>query len=212
MIIATSIGGPLETTRDKAIEALSHGSDLVELRLDLIWDSPPGIETINDLLRGFRDRSIITWRSEGHGGKGRPPDLNWLKSLESVARFIDIEYEFAAMGVRLPNSIVSWHDPSGTPESSKLRYLADRIMELGEISKIVTYARSEEDAYRVLRLYREVRWPGKLIAFSMGRKGSFSRRIAPFLGSPIVYAYLDEPVAEGQISLREALILKELLS
>ncbi len=212
MIVATSIGGPLETTRDKAIEALSHGSDLVELRLDLIWDSPPRVRVINDLLRGFSDRSILTWRSRGHGGKGRSPDPKWLKDVGPVARYIDIEYEFALMGVRLPNSIVSWHDPSGTPELSRLKYLAGKIMGLGEISKIVTYARSEEDAYRVLRLYREVRQPEKLIAFSMGREGSFSRRIAPFLGSPIVYAYLDEPVAEGQISLREALILKELLS
>ncbi len=212
MIVVTTVHGSPEVARGNVIKALSYGSDMVELRLDLIWDDLPDIGLIRKLIEGIDERVILTWRSRKHGGNGKPPEITWLRKLGSIAKLVDIEYEFAVDGIRLQNSIVSWHDPSGTPDSWRLRQLAGNMEKLGELFKIVTYAESETDAYRVLRLYREVARPENLIAFSMGERGSFSRRIAPFLGSPIIYAYLDEPAAEGQISLREALLLKQLLS
>ncbi len=212
MIIVTSIYGSPEVASENAIKALSYGSDMVEFRLDLIWDDLPEMESIRKLVKKISNRSILTWRSKKHGGRGRLPESIWLRRLGHMAKLIDIEYEFAIKGIRFPNSIVSWHDPSGTPNSLRLKQLVNSITKLGGLSKIVTYAERKVDAYRVLKLYREVIMPEKLIAFSMGNKGSFSRRIAPFLGSPIMYAYLDKPVAEGQVSLKEALLLKELLS
>ncbi len=211
MIVATSVYGSPETARENAIKALNYGSDMVEFRLDLIWDDPPEIKSIRKLVEGISDKSILTWRSKAHGGRGRLPEGIWLGKLGYIAKLVDIEYEFAIKGIRPPNSIVSWHDPLGTPRSSKLIELASSITKFG-LSKIVTYAKEEADAYRVLRLYKEITKPENLIAFSMGEKGSFSRRIAPFLGSPIIYAYINTPVAEGQVSLKEALLLRELLS
>ncbi len=214
MMIVTSVGGHPVRAREEAERALEKGSDLVEFRMDLIWNSPPPAAEVGKLVQGIEGRSILTWRSRGHGGTGAPPPPGFLRSLSRISRYVDVELELAETGegVRLPNAIYSWHDPSGTPEVDELVDVARRLLSLGGLAKVVTLARDELEAYRVLALYRRLDHRGRLVAFSMGERASFSRRMAPLLGSPLVYAFSGEAVAPGQISLDEALLLRELLS
>ena len=67
--------------------------------------------------------------------------------------------------------------------------------------KIVTMAKSINDASRVLSLYsnKDV----KLIAFSMGDYGRLSRILCLLLGSPYTYVSLGKPIAPGQFSVDE---------
>ncbi len=212
MKIVTSVSGSPEEARRDAKRALSMGSDLVEFRMDLIWDLPPNLSRVGELISGMEDRALLTWRTERHGGNGSdlPPD--YLISLAKISGLVDVEFELALRGLRIANAIYSWHDPKGTPEIEVLLQISKRLLSAGGLAKVVTLAKDELEAYRVLNLYRRVDHKGRLVAFSMGERASFSRRMVALLGSPLVYSFLGEEVAPGQISLREALLLRELLS
>lgn len=212
MKIITSVSGPPRTAKAKALEALRRGSDLVEFRLDLMWDSLPSIDEVRRLVSGLESKVVLTWRTRKHGGRGEAPKRDWLLEIASLAALIDIEYEIAVSGVRPPNSIFSWHDLSGTPSLPELVSISEKLLNIGGVVKVVTLAKDELEAYRVLALYRQLDHSGRLVAFSMGERASFSRRLAPLLGSPFIYAFVGEPVASGQVSLDEALLLRELLS
>ena len=68
--------------------------------------------------------------------------------------------------------------------------------------KIVSTARTTDDATRMLELYSK---KGKinLISFSMGDLGRISRILCLYLGSPYTYVSLGKAVAPGQFSLDE---------
>ncbi len=212
MMIVTSVGGSPEEARKEAKQALLMGSDIVELRMDLIWDSPPDLERARDLIGGMEGRTLLTWRTEKHGGRGSEPSPQYLESLARISRLVDVEFELAMRGLRIANALYSWHDPSGTPDMDVLLRVSNQLLGAGGLAKVVTLARDELEAYRVLNLYKRVDHRGRLVAFSMGERASFSRRMAALLGSPLIYSFLGEAVAPGQLTLREALLIKKLLS
>lgn len=206
IVVSLGSGGNL---REKIERALKEGADLVEVRVDLIWGRPPPIEEVSSLIYGLNGRVVLTVRSRAQGGAADAQDREWIERASEICCYVDVEYENS--GVRVSNAIYSWHDPSGTPNSEELVRIAERMLRLGGIAKLVTLARDELEAYRLLSLYRKLDHGGRLVAFCMGEKASFSRRLSALLGSPLVYCYLDSPTAEGQLSLREALLLRELL-
>ncbi len=208
MKIVVTLSDP-DNLRENIERALKMGADLVELRVDLIWDELPPAESLSRLISGLNDKIIITYRSRAHGGRGDSQDARWLISVSKICRYVDVEYENSNIGIE--NAIFSWHDPNGTPSYEELLSISEKLLSLGGIAKVVTYARDEREAYRVLSLYK-LGHRGKLVAFSMGERGSFSRRLSAALGSPLLYSHLGRAVAEGQISLDEAILLKELLS
>ena len=208
MKIVATLSDP-DDLRENIERAFKMGADLVELRVDLIWEELPSADSLNSLIRGFNDRIIITYRSRAHGGEGDPQDAEWLRSVSKICGYVDVEYENSRIGIE--NAILSWHDPRGTPSYEELLSICEELLSLGNIAKVVTYARDEREAYRVLSLYK-LGYRGRLVAFSMGERGSFSRRLSAALGSPLIYSYLGRAAVEGQISLDEAILLKELLS
>ena len=68
--------------------------------------------------------------------------------------------------------------------------------------KIVTTAKSVNDATQVLQLYSK-KGKTNLIAFSMGDAGRISRILCLYLGGPYTYVSLGKPVAPGQFSVDE---------
>ena len=83
-----------------------------------------------------------------------------------------------------------------------LKQLGIKINNLGaDISKIVTMASTYDEVQRILNYQLEAK--SKTIAFSMGSKGSISRVITVLYGAPFTYAYIDTPVAKGQLSVRQ---------
>ena len=68
--------------------------------------------------------------------------------------------------------------------------------------KIVSTAKSVDDATRMLELYNK-RGKNNLIAFAMGDEGKISRILCLYLGSPYTYVSLGKAVAPGQFSVDE---------
>ncbi|MBR1575013.1 MAG: 3-phosphoshikimate 1-carboxyvinyltransferase [Bacteroidales bacterium] len=135
-------------------------------------------------------------------------------AIEAGAHFVDLEIEAPPqLGKRLSRLcrdrgttlIRSFHDFEGTPSREELLEMVDRCRRFGgEVIKIVTTARSEEDVQVVRSLYWEVE-EGRLVAFCMGARGRQSRLQCLAWGAPYTYASLaaGEEAADGQIPFVE---------
>ena len=103
--------------------------------------------------------------------------------------------------------ILSHHDFSGTePIQTYIDFYRKAIEAGADLVKIVPTAKSTEEAIALLELYHHL--PAeKLIAFSMGEAGRFSRLEAWKYGSPVTYVALDtaSTSANGQYDLESFL-------
>jgi len=123
---------------------------------------------------------------------------------------IDIEYNTLKKNKNLLNYIkktktnvlVSWHDFKKTPSESQLNKIFILMGKLSKNIKIVTTAKSANDASFVLSLYHKAKYVN-LVAFSMGDYGRISRILCLLLGSPFTYVSLGKAIAPGQFSLSE---------
>ncbi|MEM1677076.1 MAG: type I 3-dehydroquinate dehydratase, partial [Nitrososphaerota archaeon] len=184
----------VEELEDKASKAFKLGGDLVEVRLDYLEDI--SIPKISNLFSKYAGKIIATLRPRWEGGVYEGDEESRLSILKSIARlnpkFIDIEYNVAEnLDLSYSNigRIISWHNFNETPSLEILSTIVDKCLELGDIVKIVTMAKSLKDSLNVLKLYnlypRE-----KLVAFNIGEYGLFSRILSASAGSPIIYTCL----------------------
>ncbi|MEW6659380.1 MAG: type I 3-dehydroquinate dehydratase [Thermodesulfobacteriota bacterium] len=184
-----------------------------ELRLDYL-EQP-------DLPRLFRTRPgkvIATNRLASEGGRWRGSEADRRRILEEALAlgvdFLDVELAADATWRRELASrkgstriILSWHDLSGTPESSHLEVVLQEMLAAdADILKIVTQAREPADNLRVLSLIPQARAAGReIIAFCMGPLGKWSRLVAPYLGSFLTFAPFSKKGASapGQLTVNE---------
>ena len=136
------------------------------------------------------------------------------RAIKAGARYVDVEVEAPKyMSKRVRSCaqengtvfIKSFHDFSGTGSCEELKAVVEKCLHIGaDIVKIVTTARTADEAERVLSLYDEFA-PEKLIAFSMGDAGRESRMQCLAKGAPYTYAALTEEdaAAPGQWSAAE---------
>ena len=136
------------------------------------------------------------------------------RAIKAGARYVDVEVEAPKyMSKRVRSCaqengtvfIKSFHDFSGTGSCEDLKAVVEKCLHIGaDIVKIVTTARTADEAERVLSLYDEFA-PEKLIAFSMGDAGRESRMQCLAKGAPYTYAALTEEdaAAPGQWSAAE---------
>jgi len=203
---------------EKAAAAFALGSDLVELRVDLLRERA-GADLPRTVAHLGR-RAVVTVRRSEEGGGFRGREEERLALIHELCglrpAFVDVELSTVEENPRWygglpggPRRIVSWHDFRSTPPLATLRRLRDRARSRGDVAKIVTAARAGEDNLRVLRLYE--RYGGELVAFCMGETGVLSRLVSLQLGSPINYAALpNEPVAPGQPTVTTLVGLKRM--
>jgi len=216
--VCTTISATTATeAASKAARAFALGSDIVELRADLL--ARPADAASKELSHLSR-KSVITVRRKDEGGGFDGPEDERLELISSLAKtnplFIDVELRTAESNggwldslAKRPTRIVSWHDFAGTKDTRELKRLREEAAPYGDVVKIVTTARSAEDNWKVLRLYQDE--PKGLIAFCMGGAGMVSRLVSLQLGSPISYAALpDDPVAPGQLPVTMMVGLKRL--
>jgi 3-dehydroquinate dehydratase-1 len=186
--------------------ALETPVPCLELRLDYL---EVGLAEVRPALEqaAARKTVIFTVRRREEGGAWRGSEEEranlYLKLLELNPHYVDVEAEAsiagqvaAARGKTL--LIASRHDFGGTPPVDVLLSWAKKAAELGDVVKVVTYAKEPRDGLRVLSLIGAVEKP--TVAFAMGPAGAYTRVAAAALGSPIMYVSLGEATAPGQMT------------
>jgi len=98
--------------------------------------------------------------------------------------------------------LVSWHDFKKTPNATELKKKIVQMSKFSNNVKIVSTAKTTDDANRMLELYAK-KGKNNLISFAMGDMGRISRILCLYLGSPYTYVSLGKAVAPGQFSVDE---------
>lgn len=214
MICTTVTAQDMQGAVRRAERALSLGSDLVELRLDMLED--PSEAEAHTLLGKLARRLILTLRPARQGGGYEGRESERLRLLSSLSRlrpaYVDIESDSAssfrpAAPTRL---IVSWHFLDGTPPTQEILSFAREAAKAADVVKVVTRAESAGDNAAVFSLYSNVSFP--LVAFCMGEGGRLSRILSLALGAPLAYSCLPgERAAPGQLTLSEMLALRRVV-
>jgi 3-dehydroquinate dehydratase-1 len=197
----------LKQTLTKALKK----SDYAEIRFDFLNPNlvPDALQQIKKDLR----KCVCTLRPVSEGGKFEGGEKNRISIIKLIAEYnpflLDVELNTLSKNKNLrrylkntgTDILVSWHNFKQTPSNSALKKKLTQMKKISNNIKIVTMAKSINDATRVLSLYKNNNT--KLIAFSMGNYGRISRILCLFLGSPYTYVSLGKPVAPGQFSVDE---------
>jgi len=186
-------------------------SDYAEIRFDFLNPNlvPDALQQIKKDLR----KCVCTLRPVSEGGKFEGGEKNRISIIKLIAEYnpflLDVELNTLSKNKNLrrylkntgTDILVSWHNFKQTPSNSALKKKLTQMKKISNNIKIVTMAKSINDATQVLSLYKNNNT--KLIAFSMGNYGRISRILCLFLGSPYTYASLGKPIAPGQFSVDE---------
>ena len=197
----------LKQTLTKALKK----SDYAEIRFDFL--NPDLVPDVLQEIKKDLGKCVCTLRPVSEGGKFSGSEKNRISIIKLIAEYnpflLDIELDTLSKNKNLrlylkstgTDMLVSWHSFKQTPGISVLKKKLAQMKKFSNNIKIVTMAKSVNDATRVLSLYKNNNT--KLIAFSMGNYGRVSRILCLFLGSPYTYVSLGKPVAPGQFSVDE---------
>ncbi|MCJ1405744.1 3-dehydroquinate dehydratase (3-dehydroquinase) [Xylographa trunciseda] len=216
------------------LEEVVVGSDVVELRVDLLKDpngehdlpSPPFVYQQLALLRRSTDLPVIfTIRTQGQGG--RFPDdahdhamLLYQLALRMGVEFLDIEIQYPEAFIRTitrakghTKLIASHHDPKGTLSWSNGSWVPfySQALLCGDIVKLVGVAKVPEDNTKLMefKAWAQTAHKTPIIAINMGVIGQLSRIQNSFM-TPVSHPALPFKAAPGQLSaaeIRQALSL-----
>ncbi len=123
--------------------------------------------------------------------------------------YLDIEadtYRKISQSVDLNgfNLLISTHFLFTKPTAQDIESALTDNRERASLVKVVNSPSTMGEALQVLDLYSKAD-RGKLVAFSVGERYSFTRYMSVVLGSPLIYSHLkNERVAEGQPEESEA--------
>lgn len=173
-----------------AIRSLDPDHDAVELRAERLASIDLG-----QVRAATAKPIILTYRGS------EAPDL--AAAIAAGIDLVDVEYR---PGLTVPQHrdrvVLSHHDYDGMPE---VEDLLDAMLALGcAHTKLAVTPRTFEENRRLLRLLRDAGSAVSLIG--MGDRGLYSRILAPFLGSELMFVSRsdDRTAAPGQISLERA--------
>jgi 3-dehydroquinate dehydratase type I len=196
-MICVSIAEP---NFDRCREALLD-SELAELRIDLTDFSENEVKELFTLPVDI----IATCRPGSKSESQRESLL--LSAISSGAAFVDIEVDTnthyfleirKAANAKNCKLIVSYHNLDQTPQMAELEDILGRCKRMeADIVKLACRVHSATDCARILSLYQEEK---DIIAFGLGKMGTFTRIASLFLGAPFTYAALapGKETADGQ--------------
>lgn len=194
-------------------EALELGADFLEIRFD--YAIPSDFAKMIKQADLYRSKSVFTLRSASQGGKFAGNEKERISKICELASLqpmlLDIELDALESDDSLADLaeqsdvrlLVSWHDFDKTPPTADLSEKLTKMRVFSNYVKIVTMAQSVNDALRLLQLYdvADGLYP---IFFAMGAQGVLSRVLCTVVGkAPFTYASVREPVALGQLSIKQ---------
>ena len=204
-VIAAIGENPVRT----ANKAKQLGADILELRIDLLSQTPRGVL---EELKKLGLPIIITNRMVDQGGSWQGSEEERIRELLLLLPLADaVDIELCA-----PNRdsvvnkarnarktvIISTHDFQKTPDNKVMDGIIRESLEAGaDIAKLAVMPESLRDVLRLLEVTLLAKGPVCTIA--MGATGKYSRVIAPVYGSVMTYGYIDSPTAPGQLRIDE---------
>ncbi len=227
-IIAVILEKPLETSK----KATEIGADILEIRLDLlgIRDRDTAAETIRKIKSETGLPVIITNRSYIEGGKwdGKEAEriglIKDLLTLRDGPDAVDIELSIdederdKAVESAKNNGktvIISSHDFSKTPSFTEMKAtLEDAFIAGADIAKLAVMPQSMKNIMDLLRVTLDFGGAGRAICtIAMGDLGKHTRVIAPFYGSVLTYASVENTILTppGQLPVDKLKKIMELL-
>jgi len=187
-------------------------SDFAEIRFDFL--KPKDVPIALELMKKQLTRCVCTLRSKNEGGKFTGSENERKSIIKLIAEYnpflLDVEFNALQKDKKflkyMKNSktkiLVSWHDFKKTPTLQSLNKKFRNMKKFSDYVKIVTTAKTVNDAAKILSLYNNIS-KVNLIAFSMGEEARFTRILSLHMGSPFTYVSLGKPIAPGQFSLDE---------
>ena len=198
-------------TKEKLKQALRK-SDYAEIRFDFLKkeDIPETLELVKNDMK----KIVCTLRPKTEGGIFSGSEKERAGILKLIGEYnpflLDVEFNTMKKNAELvrylkstrTNLLISWHDFKKTPNMPELKKKIKRMSKFSSNLKIVSTAKTTDDATRMLELYSK---KGKmnLISFAMGDLGRISRILCLYLGSPYTYVSLGKAVAPGQFNVDE---------
>ncbi|MFP3132965.1 MAG: type I 3-dehydroquinate dehydratase [Nitrososphaeria archaeon] len=209
-IVVSLLGNTIEEMYKKI--SRTNENSLLELRLDSIKSLNP--KDVPSYFSSVMDRAIITYRSPSEGGMSKDYKItNLIQLIELMKDYhpylFDIEAESLkkisnSVDTSGLNMIISTHYIFTKPTAQDLNSFISEYKDKAKYLKIVNNPENITEALMVLSLYSGIE-KGKLIAFSIGDKWSFTRYLSVVLGSPLIYTHLkNERVVEGMPEEYEA--------
>ncbi len=198
-LVATLTSPPTDSGNE--IRELPPEVGTLEVRADLLGKVDP------DWLRDrFGGRLVYTLRSRAEGGAYEGGKQGRRKKLAAAARtydLVDLEGDrdlFPELLVEIPaeRRLISWHGP--TTRSTELRGRFEKLAATeARYYKLIPTAKEHGDGLRPLELLQSLR-RDDVVAFSAGEVGVWTRILAPYMGSPLVYgSFGTTPAAPGQL-------------
>jgi 3-dehydroquinate dehydratase-1 len=203
------------TDREANQAVKSLGVDALEARVDMFSSLEADYIAAN--IRRRRETGlpiILTVRNAAaEGGKSHISDEKKLEIFQSCTAWVDaVDIELSSplltpvikLAKRYKRAaIVSSHNFQKTPPQGILEGILKKVFKKGaDIAKIAAYANSQEDVRRLMFFTLKHR-EDRVITMSLGDIGAISRLAFPLAGSLLVYGYIDQPFAPGQIPLKK---------
>lgn len=230
-IVVSFVGHNLEEVRRELAIALHNKDkfDIIEIRGDSFekLSHEEHIECVNMVINELTDVPILyTYRTIQEGGKGGKSAAEYEALLAHVIEecnidIIDIEFfKYEDIVDHLVKKakekdiavLLSVHDMEDTPhfEEMMATYQA-MIAQGGEILKIAYMPKNGRDVLSVLSAVHDARqaFDVPVVGISMGDTGRITRLAGGVFGSCLMYSYLEDAAAEGQV---DAYLLKQNLS
>ncbi len=191
------------TAEGAELVALGKTVDMLEVRADLVGDLDPAW-----LRDRFPGELLYTLRSRAEGGKGESNKLKRRQRLVKASAgydLVDLEGERdlspeLLVETRAERRLISWHGPAThlTGLRQRFEHLAGT---LARYYKLIPTVASSGEGVQPLALLDSLRRED-VISFGSGEMGTWTRLLAPRLGSTLVYgSFGEEAGAPGQLSI-----------
>ena len=227
-IVAVILENPLQASK----KAATMGADILEIRLDLLGIT--NLEAAASVIQQIKSETgipvIATNRSYPEGGKWEGEEIERIKLLRALLSLKDgpdaVDIELSAIREEKDKLIkeakthgktviVSFHDFLKTPSFQEMKTTLEEAFLIGaDIAKLAVMPDSMRNVLDLLELALDFREAGKPICtISMGKLGKHTRVIAPFYGSVLTYASIEDAVsaAPGQLPIDEVKKMMEAL-
>jgi 3-dehydroquinate dehydratase/shikimate dehydrogenase len=201
LLIATLTADP----GPSELEELARTADWLEIRADLGVDPDP-----QRVRAAFPGKILYTLRSRGEGGRSQAWSNERREALRRAAELWDMVDLEAERDLQPPilsavppeRRVISWHGPGADLESLRERF-GRMESQPARYYKLAPSARTVKEALAPLALQRSL-GRGDVIAFAVGRCGTWTRLLAPRLGAPVVFgSWGPRRGAPGQLAIEQ---------